>query len=240
MAAHFGPLAARKRVLYQRRLRRIGPPTGERRLCDLGCGDGQFLELARDHGWDVSGIEMNPAAAKRAEERGAVVYEGLVEETSDVPAGTFDLVTAWDSVEHTPDPVAFLQAARSLLRPGGLLALTTLNVNSAVARLYRDGWSMYVEDHFTYWSRQSLAATLGTAGFSVTEQWGAGIGRDFAKLANHLPRRRSSSAEVDSSSSSQSGFDSDPRLTLVEEGINRALGALRLGVEVGALARRET
>lgn len=234
LAAHFGPLADRKRVLYERRLRRIGPPAGGRRLCDLGCGDGQFLALAKQRGWDASGVEMNPAAAERAEERGATIYRGLVEEVRGVPAASFDLVTAWDSIEHTPDPIAFLCRARDLLRADGLLAVTTLNVDSAVARAFRDRWSMYVEDHFTYWSGRALTAALERAGFAVTSRWGAGIGRDFANLAGRLrrPGHRPSAHGAP-----KPGLDSSPLLTGVEDRINLALGALNLGVEGGVLAQ---
>jgi len=233
LAAHFGPLAARKRVLYERRLNRLGPPTG-RRLCDLGCGDGQFLELAIERGWEASGIEMNPAAATRAEQRGATVYRGRVEEVEGLPVEGFDAVTAWDSVEHTPEPITFLRKAAALLRPAGVLALTTLNVDAAVARVFRDDWTMYVEDHFTYWNRQSLSTALRVAGFTVTDRWGAGIGRDFAKL---VPLRRRDRGSATATTPAPARFDSNPILARAEDGVNGVLGAMRLGVEVGAMAR---
>ena len=81
------------------------------------------------------GIEMNPAAAAAAERRGATVYRGLMEELDDLPCGTFDLVTSWDSIQHAPHPRAFAGRLAALARPGdGKVIVTTLNMRSLVAQ----------------------------------------------------------------------------------------------------------
>src|SRR6202011_771526 len=53
LAEYFGARAARKRVLFKMRVDELPVPApGSNRLCDVGCGDGLFLELACNAGWD--------------------------------------------------------------------------------------------------------------------------------------------------------------------------------------------
>jgi SAM-dependent methyltransferase len=180
LASHFEPWSKRKRVIYERRLDQIGSPVGEaNRLCDVGCGDGQFLELAAARGWDPSGVELNPPAALRARERGAHVWEGGVESLDDLPWGSFDLVTAWDAIEHTPTPREFATRMSHLAKPRATLALSTLNASSLVARTFGNRWSMIVEDHYTYWHPRSLTRLLTSCGWEAPRSRTLGVGRDF-------------------------------------------------------------
>ena len=182
LAAHFGAVSERKRVLFESRLQRMpSPRPGANRLCDVGCGDGQFLELARSYGWETYGIELNPPAATEARKRGATVVEGALERLHDLPWESFEVVTAWDAIEHTPEPRAFAGRLADLAVPKGQVFLTTLNRRSLVARLFSTGWSMVVEDHFTYWDAGSLNRLLDAAGLSVVETRFFGVGRDFVR-----------------------------------------------------------
>ena len=136
LAAHFATAARRKQALFERRLRRLpGPRRWGSRLCDVGCGDGLFMELAARRGWQVVGIEPNPPAVERARSRGLEVIEGLIEELPDLPGNDFEVVTAWDALEHTPEPRRFTSKLALLVAPGGLVAASTLNHRSAVAAI---------------------------------------------------------------------------------------------------------
>ncbi len=245
LAEHFGPLAARKRVLYERRLDHLGDPRrGAERLCDVGCGDGQFLNLARERGWDTAGVELNPPAARRAAEGGATIFEGALEETTDLPWETFDLVTAWDSLEHTPTPADFMSACARLVRPGGRLALTTLNLRSLVAMAFGKRWSLYVEDHFTYWNEKSLVVAAVGSGLIVESTFHAGLGRDFVQSLDWLnrlrrgPDREGASSANGDGPAAPSGWDSSKLVVGAESVLNRSLDRFALGVEVGIVARK--
>lgn len=234
LAEHFGAMAPRKRVLFERRLRRLPVPSpGRNRLCDVGCADGQFLELALSKGWEPFGVEMNPPAAARARAIGGTVFEGVFEEIEDLPWGTFDLVTSWDSLEHTPDPRGFAQRLVRLLAPGGVLALTTLNRRSLAWLVFRMRWSMVVEDHFTYWDRRSLSLLFGALGLGVVEREIFGLGRDFVKA---LDRFRRGSAQEETSKTCEN-WDVNPLVLRAENILNAAFRNFGGGVGIGMTLR---
>ncbi len=245
LAAHFGEWEERKTVLYERRFDWLpAPAEGADRVCDVGCADGQFLGLAAQRGWRPFGIELNPPAAAAARARGIEVYEGWFEDAEDLPWGQFDLVTAWDCIEHTPEPAEFAGRLARLLRPGGVLALTTLNVRSLVARAFRMRWSMVVEDHYTYWDLPSLRGLVNAAGLEVVSQHSFGLGRDFVTWVDALASRRSSSGEASPEASvgeaapAAARWDARGVTVKAENAVNRVLDRTSTGVGQSLLARR--
>jgi 2-polyprenyl-3-methyl-5-hydroxy-6-metoxy-1,4-benzoquinol methylase len=99
-----------------------------RRLLDVGCGNGTFLADARDAGWQVSGLEINPAFRDfcRNELKIDDVQCGLI---SDPPfaSSSFDVVTMLDVLEHMYDPIVSLMQCAQLLKPGGLMVVKSPN-----------------------------------------------------------------------------------------------------------------
>jgi len=246
LAAHFGARTRRKEILFERRLSELPAPVeGRNRLCDIGCGDGQFLELAARGGWIIEGIELNPPAAARARERGAKVFEGALEELEELPWGSYDLVTSWDVLEHTPDPRPFAERLNRLMAPAAKLALTTLNREALVSRRYGMDWSMVAKDHFTYWDRDSLTQLLENSGLVVDELSTFGVGRDFFSSFDRIQRwspRASRKAGQESEPGHVSGrtWDTWPPVLLAERAMNRALTALGGGIELYVIASKRT
>lgn len=92
-------------------------------LLDVGCGSGHFLRAARQCGYDVAGIEPAEVLAEYAREvLGLSVYQNAVQNIR-MPFEGFDVITAWDVIEHVADPYAFLRRCSQWLRPGGIMAL---------------------------------------------------------------------------------------------------------------------
>jgi SAM-dependent methyltransferase len=136
----------------------IGPAT---RWLDAGCGTGGLVAYLRGQvGCDAVGQEEG-WALERLRSTGIPVVD-----RDALPAlrGTFDVVTAIEVIEHVSDPVPFLRGLRDLLRPGGLLFLTTGN-----AAPHRDdlaGWSYVVpEIHVSFFEPRTLERALIAAGF---------------------------------------------------------------------------
>jgi len=141
------------------------------RVLDVGCAAGCFLEVAREKGWEAQGVELSAFAAEYARSRlGLQVFTGTLNEAA--LAGTsFDLITFWDVIEHVPDPLAVLREARRLLRPNGLVAVSTGDICGVTARVYGRRWALLAPPgHLFYFSRRTLFGMLRQIGFEVL-QW---------------------------------------------------------------------
>jgi len=145
--------------------RLTGSPNG-RLLLDVGCYTGVFVEIAAGHGWDAWGVEPSRWAVGQAQARGLHVVQGTLE-TADLPQATFDVVTMWDVIEHVTDPLRTLQQAYRLLKPGGLVVVHTIDIESPFARLMGARWPWLMEMHIYYFSRRTLRAMLEKCGFQV-------------------------------------------------------------------------
>jgi len=158
------------RVLTFRRhlepLERLAGPANGRRILDVGCHVGIFLEVAAERGWDAWGVEPSRWAAEQARRRGLNVVTGTLAHAN-FPDGFFDLVTLWDVIEHLSDPKAELVEVHRVLRPGGLVCLHTMDIESPFARLLGHRWPWLMEMHLYYFSRPTLAALLRKTGFEV-------------------------------------------------------------------------
>jgi 2-polyprenyl-3-methyl-5-hydroxy-6-metoxy-1,4-benzoquinol methylase len=156
------------RVLtFERHLRplmQLKPPPG--RLLDVGAYIGVFVEIARRHGWDAWGVEPSSWAVGEARRRGLQMIEGTLE-SMDLSEPSYDVITMWDVIEHVTDPLAEISRAFQLLKPGGLLVLHTMDIDSAFARLMGGRWPWLMEMHIYYFSRRTLSAMLEKAGFEV-------------------------------------------------------------------------
>jgi SAM-dependent methyltransferase len=104
-------------------------------ILDIGCYDGRFL-LTLGGSWKCYGIELNPAAAVRADSAG-ISMAGSDFASLDHVAGRFDAVTAFDVIEHVDNPAKLLSACITALRPGGLLIIATGDARSFPWRLLR-------------------------------------------------------------------------------------------------------
>jgi SAM-dependent methyltransferase len=100
----------------------VGPGTT---ILDVGCGGGFAMLLAAKRGATVSGIDATPALLDIARERvtDAALAIGDLEDPLPFDAGTFDVVTAFNSVQYAADPVAAFKNMSNASRPGGLVSV---------------------------------------------------------------------------------------------------------------------
>jgi 2-polyprenyl-3-methyl-5-hydroxy-6-metoxy-1,4-benzoquinol methylase len=243
LAAHFREVEQRKRVLFQRRLQSLGPaPFDGARLCDVGCGDGLFLQMAAGAGWEPFGVEMNPPAARVARQRGANVFQGAVEEIDDLPLGSFDVVCSWDAIEHTPTPHEFADRLSALVRgDSGRIILSTLNTRSLVARITGMRWRMIADGHFTYWNEQSLRHLHAAVGLEVTGVGFFGLGRDLVAPLDRLrPRRAGVAPATGGAPGAGSTWDTRSLVLHAERWVNFLMDRSKLGVGIVVQSRRAT
>jgi SAM-dependent methyltransferase len=107
---------------------------------DVGFGSATWLSIVQKAGFTVSGIDPSPEACAHARKRGLVnIHQGKLEDNV-LPSDTYDVISAFHSVEHTDDPVRFLEEVSKRIRPGGWLILTFPNIASWEARRMGEKW----------------------------------------------------------------------------------------------------
>lgn len=154
---------------FTRRLNQIAKYQQPGKALDIGCGPGFFLEAAQAKGYDGYGLDPSEYIVKVAGEKfGDHIRRGVIE-TAGYHPETFDLVVAFDTFEHIYRPLEWLEAVRRVLRspdpasgkPGGLIAITTPDPSSLLAKLSGRGWvSFKLPEHVFYWSPQTIRRAL--------------------------------------------------------------------------------
>ncbi len=129
-------------------------------ILDVGCGTGANLELLREYG-GVSGVDSEEAALSFCAERGLTGLCRASAERLPYADGSFDLVTAFEVLEHLEDDLAAAREAARVLRPGGVLLATV--------PAYRWLWSEHDEalDHRRRYARHEFLEMLRCSGLTV-------------------------------------------------------------------------
>jgi len=154
------------RLLTFRRVARVLGPASGRRLLDVGAYCGYFLQVARECGFEAEGLELSRWAAGHARLLGFPVHSEPLVQLARGPR-RYHVVTMWDVLEHLPDPEEEVDAARTLLEPGGRLYLSTIDTGSLSARLLGARWPWLMDMHLVYFDRANLSALLERRGFRV-------------------------------------------------------------------------
>ena len=139
------------------------------RLLDVGCGTGEFLAKASRF-YDCEGVELSPAAARRATARGFPDTVGTFEQ-ADWERASYDLVTLDAVIEHFISPTAALMKINSLLQPGGVVVLKTPKFDGPSYRLHRAGWNGFRHGYHTFlFTGKTLGQLLNKTGFDVARR----------------------------------------------------------------------
>lgn len=152
----------------RRRLEELGQHVPVGRLLDVGCAAGFFVAEARARGWDAAGIDVSPEMiAWGRTNLGVALSMGTLQE-QETDGRPFDAITMWDYIEHSIDPAGDVARCSELLTGGGVLALSTGDVRSTLARLSGSRWHLLTPHHHNYFfSRRTLRLLLAQAGFEI-------------------------------------------------------------------------
>ena len=153
---------ARRRLA---RIERLGGGRG--RILDVGCAAGFFLHVAQERGWQPLGVELSAGmAAHAAGLIGRPVARSL-DELGAAP-GSLDAVTMWEYIEHIPQPRAEVARLAALLRPGGVLALSTPNTRYWTAVYRPERWREFKPPaHIGFFTPTTLRRMLESCGLRV-------------------------------------------------------------------------
>ena len=145
---------------------------GSRRILDVGCGQGDFLDLAGRAGFETQGLELNRAAAEVAGSKGHKVHTKLLHEIDrDQTAGGFDLITLFQVLEHVPAPVSVLQQASALLNAGGYISVAVPSTEG-IYRFASLDPAQWPPHHLSRWRLDDFATLASAAGLKVAERGG--------------------------------------------------------------------
>jgi SAM-dependent methyltransferase len=163
-------------------LERFLDPARHRRLLEVGCAYGFFLDLVRGR-LQATGIDVTEDGVRYARETlGLDVIRGDLL-NHDFGDRRFDVACLWDTIEHLSRPDLFVERLAALTEPGALLAVTTGDIGSLNARLAGRNWRLvHPPTHLHYFTRASLVRLLARHGFEAVYDRSCGFyrGADFA------------------------------------------------------------
>lgn len=128
-------------------------------VLDVGCGPGLFLDLFKDAGCKCYGIELGEQAAEKAGER----HDIWCGEMTKMRVGrVFDLIIFRGVIEHVRNPKTYLDKACQMLKPGGLIYITsTPNRDSLCCELFKENWKLHApEEHVIHFAPRHFDAAL--------------------------------------------------------------------------------
>lgn len=125
----------RKRQYRQvmERLRRVATPS--KKVLDVGCSYGWFLDIASDFGWSSTGAEPSKKVFETLSKHSCGdVYNLGIEELTKIP-GSFGMIALWNVFEHLPSSERALELLGEKLEPGGILLLCVPNFNGLITKV---------------------------------------------------------------------------------------------------------
>lgn len=178
------------KLVMQRNFRQfidlLRPHSSSGKMLEIGCAYGYFLELAREH-WEVEGIDISEQAVAYAKEKLLLSVQCADVRQFPFLASSYDIIVMWDTIEHLNDPAPYVRRAWELLKPGGILAVTTGDSGSFVARIQGKNWRLYEPPfHLHYFSRRTLTDLFGRCGFEVAGCRSVGYHRSLDMILERL------------------------------------------------------
>lgn len=143
---------------------------GGNTLLDVGCGTGDFLKIALDNHWKVSGIEPNQQARIFANQKtNNKVFDS--DHLLNFEKNSFDVITLWHVLEHLPNLEEHFSILNSLLKPNGVLIIAVPNYKSYDANYYKEFWAAYdVPRHLWHFSQTSISKLASKVGLTVKDK----------------------------------------------------------------------
>jgi 2-polyprenyl-3-methyl-5-hydroxy-6-metoxy-1,4-benzoquinol methylase len=140
-----------------------------KRLLDVGAGSGKLVRHLRGRGVDAKGIEPSRALFDRFLKDDPAFACATLDDLRAPEGKAYDIITAFDVIEHVPDPVGFLHGIERLLEGTGTCFVSTPDVESLVARTFGRQWHFYYPYHLSYLGPRTLARAAAPSGLHVID-----------------------------------------------------------------------
>lgn len=166
-------VATLKKRTFKYVMGKLPPAAPGAKLLDCGAATGFLLEVAKEMGYDVYGLELSEFGSKAIADKFGPdhVFCGELQNLTfpSVKRGDLAAVTMCDYIEHVRDPRQTLELAHSWLAPGGTIAITTPDAGSPSRRVLGTGWTHYKIEHLFYFNKKNLERLLKDVGFKSVE-----------------------------------------------------------------------
>lgn len=219
-------------------------------VLDVGCGLGQFVEVADRSGWIAEGLELSKGAVDFARRQGVAVRD-LDFLSEEIKPNSYDLVTFFEVIEHVPNPAEFVHRAGEVVRPGGLVYLTTPNFASLDRYLLGADWNIIHPEHLTYFTPHTLRSLVKKTGFfeilhfetrnlsmAVLQVLSFGLYPRISPMANYNDGLETGCDCLCQMNDLRGRMESSSSLGLAKRFVNKLLNAAGLGVAMSMLLHR--
>ncbi|MDN3664942.1 class I SAM-dependent methyltransferase [Algibacter miyuki] len=157
-------------ISLKKKLKLINSFTSEtKKLLDVGCGTGDFLQTAQQNQWTVFGIEPNEEARGIANKKtNQSVFK--TEQLEKFKSQTFDVITLWHVLEHLPNLEDHFKTFKNLLKPNGTLIIAVPNYKSFDAKHYKKYWAAFdVPRHLWHFNQESISKLVSKQDMAVVK-----------------------------------------------------------------------
>ncbi len=177
------------RNIFMKRFNLISRFTKKGRVLEIGSSTGVFLQIFKERGWEVLGIEPS-GSANIAGKKGIKVVNSIFENAK-LPKEYFDLVILNHTLEHMDNPLAVLKKANSVLKKEGILFVDVPNFGSLLSKIMGKKWPYLLpEEHKWQFTKESLSKLFKVSGFEILH-WESRSGIfEYANPFLELSRKR--------------------------------------------------
>jgi len=145
------------------------------KILDIGCGYGYFMEVAKEKGWEVHGLEISEEAVAVCTEKGLHVKSGALENVN-FESESFDVIISIEMIEHLSFPKQFVEKSYDWLRKGGMVYLTTPNFNAFWRYRLKEQYDVIeYPNHLSYFTTKTLKNVFVDQGFKYLDITSTGL-----------------------------------------------------------------
>jgi len=135
-------------------------------ILDFGCGNGNFVKFLISKKYNAFGFDKSEDITNHLKIQNIPFYKS----EEKIPNGSFDVITCFDVIEHTTNPLEIIEALRNKIKKGGILIISTPNSQGISARfLGKYWWVLGPTAHFVLFSTVSLQLLLSNHNFSILD-----------------------------------------------------------------------
>jgi len=182
----------------------------------------------------VHGTEYTDEAIRICTEKGIHMKQGVLS-PANYEAGSFDVLTSFEVIEHINNPVPEIKNFNTLLRPGGAVYITTPNFNSLVRTYVGSAWNVITyPEHLSYYTPHTISRLFRDAGFHRRSMATTGISVTRIKTSRKVSDQKFISPQSDDEKM-RNRIEGSRSLQLAKQLVNGTLSLLGSGDTIKAL-----